>query len=79
MAKQSDNQKSERILRLLRARRLPEARSIDQAKARLDELVQAAKDGQPQLIGLDDAVALVSIDTLSEVFSDLHGTRNLYP
>ena len=71
MAEKPGNQNSERILRLLRVRSRSEATAIDRAKARLDELVQAAKDGHPQLVGLDDHVVLVSIDTLSEVLSDL--------
>ena len=72
----SGNQNSERIWRLLQARSHAHATSINEAQARLHELVQAAKDGRPQLIGLDDHVVLLSISTLSEVFLSLQKPEN---
>ena len=76
MAQVPENGNSERVLRLLRARLGSHALSIDEAKAKLDELVQAAKDGQPQLVGLDELVVLVNIETLADVFTELQRPEN---
>jgi hypothetical protein len=76
MAENPDNQNRERLFRLLKARLRSRARSIDEAQAHLEELVQAAKDGHPQLVGLDNDVVLVNIDTLFEVFVDLRQPEN---
>jgi hypothetical protein len=71
VAENPESQDRERLLSLLKARLRSRARSIDEAQAHLDELVQAAKDGHPQLVGLDNDVVLVNVDTLFEVFMDL--------
>ena len=76
MAKNPDNRKSERIFRLLRARFRNQPRSVDEARTQLEELVQAARDGHPQLIGLDNHVVLLSIDTLNDVIMDLQKPEN---
>jgi hypothetical protein len=76
MPQDSDNSNAERVLRLLQARLNSHAWSIDRAKAQLENLVQAAKDGQPQLIGLDELVILVNMETLSHVLLDLQQPEN---
>lgn len=76
MERNPENRTSERILRLLQARFRSQPRSVDDARVQLEQLVQAAKDGHPNLVGLDDHVVLVSIDTLCEVFVDLEQSEN---
>ena len=76
MPQDPDNSNSERVLRLLQARLNSHAWSIDKAKAQLENLVQSAKDGRPQLIGLDELVVLLNIETLSDILADLRRPEN---
>lgn len=71
MSQDADNRSCERVSRLLRARLRSQAWSIDEAKTKLEKLVNAAKDGQPQLVGLEELVVLINIETLSDILMEL--------
>ena len=76
MTRDSDKNNCERISRLLQARLNSQAWPIDEARAKLEELVQAAKGGRPQLVGVDDLVVLVNIETLTDIFAQLQRPEN---